>query len=106
MSILAIATYKPKTGRENDFLKLLTNHIPTLHSEKLISSKDNYVMHSKNGTIIEIFEWLSREAVDKAYETQCYGSFWQQIGERADVVSLNSLEETGQPFAGFKIINI
>jgi hypothetical protein len=30
MGIVAIATYRPKPGREHDFLRLLQAHIPTL----------------------------------------------------------------------------
>ena len=104
MGIVAIATYRPKPGKEHDFLRLLQTHIPTLRAQNLICEAPAYTMRSTNGTILEVFEWVSDEAKGKAHESPAVMNCWNQFFPLADIVSLESLEEAKAPFASFERI--
>lgn len=104
MGIIAIATYKPVEGKEGEFLNLLKNHIPTLRKEGLVSDNESLSMQSENGTILEIFEWVSLEAKGKAHESEAVMNIWSRFEGLADIVSLDTLEETKRPFAAFEVI--
>lgn len=86
-------------------MDLLESHIPTLRKEGLVSDKETFSMQSENGTIIEIFEWMSLEAKSRAHESEAVMNIWSRFDGLADIVSLNSLEETSRPFAAFKAIS-
>lgn len=103
-SILAIATYRPKPGKEVVFLELLKKHIPTLRAQGLITDSPAYASRSANGTILEVFEWKSEEAKAKAHENKAVMDCWNQFFGLAEIVTLNSLEETKAPFASFERI--
>ena len=65
MGQFVIVTFKTKTGREEELKKIVLNHVPTLQSIGLATSRPAYIMRSKNGTIVEVFEWVSQEAIAK-----------------------------------------
>lgn len=104
MNLVAIASYKPKAGKENEFLQLLEKHVPTLRDEGLVSNKASYSMRAKDGTIIEVFEWLSSEAKALAHQNARVNAVWGQFFELAELVNLGGLEESTKPFAAFENI--
>jgi len=104
MSIIAIATYRPKDGQEQAFLKLLKSHVPILRKQGLVTKRQAYAMRSANGTIVEVFEWESEQAKRKAHKDPIVMACWNQFFALADLVSLDSLDETKSPFAGFERI--
>ncbi len=104
MSSMAVATYRPKDGQEQEFLKLLKTHVLILRKQGLVSRRQAYAMRSKNGTIIEVFEWVSEQAKRSAHKDPVVMACWNQFFALADLVSLDSLEETKSPFAGFERI--
>jgi quinol monooxygenase YgiN len=105
MGIIAIATYRPKTGQEQAFLKLLKTHMPILRKQKLVTRRQAYAMRSDNGTIIEVFEWVSEQAKLNAHKNAAVMACWNQFFALADIVSLGSLDESKSPFAGFERID-
>jgi quinol monooxygenase YgiN len=101
---IAIALYRPHPGKEEELLKIVDTHIPTLRSENLITSREPMLLQSVDGTLIEIFEWLSAEATDKAHHSPAVMKIWDQMMAVAEMVSLSSLPEAGKPFPNFKAL--
>jgi quinol monooxygenase YgiN len=99
---LAVALYRPHPGKEEELLKIVYTHIPTLRAENLITSREPMLLQSEDGTIIEIFEWLSEAATEKAHHSPAVMKIWDQLMAVAEMVSLSSLPEAGQPFPNFK----
>ena len=104
MSIVAIASYKPRAGMEKKFLRLLKQHMPTLRAEGLISDKSAYLMRSKNGTIIEVFEWKSAKSKSQAHKNERVMALWNQFFPLARTVSIGRLAEFRESFASFEAI--
>jgi len=84
MSLVFMALYRPKTGEENELKEILKVHIPTLRE------------------IIEIAEWKSNEAIEKAHQSENVRSVWNKISSLAELTSLSSLAEAQVPFPNFK----
>ncbi|TVZ41828.1 hypothetical protein P886_1178 [Alteromonadaceae bacterium 2753L.S.0a.02] len=64
---IVIAAFRPKPGKEKHLEKLMTTHLTLLRKENLVSDRESIVMKSKDGTIIEVLEWKSNEAIASAH---------------------------------------
>ncbi len=102
MSQFAIACYRPKLGKEQQLLELVRDHLPTLRAAELVTERPSYIMRAKDGTVIEVFEWKSVEAKDRAHQSAAVGRIWQQMSECADFPPLSDLEEAHVPFPNFE----
>ena len=64
--VCVIVAYRPKSGKEDGLLELVRSRVPTLRQERLVSDRAPTIMRARYGTIIEVSEWKSREAIDAA----------------------------------------
>lgn len=103
--VLSFATYKPKSGKEEDLLELVATHLPTLRKLGLATDQASYIARSQDGSIIEIFEWASGEALRAAHQHPAVAGLWDKMGLLADFLPISSLPESANPFTGFEIIN-
>jgi hypothetical protein len=104
-SVLAIATYKPKAGQQQALYELVKKHLPILRSLELATDRNNYIAKAKDGTIIEVFEWTSLNAVNAAHQHPAVADIWEKMTMIADFAPLSSLSEAQRPFPGFEILN-
>ena len=102
---MAFATYLPKEGKDQVLLDLLRKHLPTLRSLQLATDRQNYLARSENGTIIEVFEWASMNAVRAAHNHPAIIDIWEKIGQLAEIVPMASLQEGAHPFPVFDLLN-
>jgi quinol monooxygenase YgiN len=101
-SYVFMALYRPKEGKAEELKNVLENHIPTLREEGLITSREPLQLQAADGTIIEIAEWNSKEAMEKAHMTPSVQTIWDEISELAELTNLSSLEEANELFPNFK----
>ena len=104
-TVLAFATYKPKEGKEKELLELVKKHIPILHELELATKRSNYIAQSKDGTIIEVFEWTSLNAIHAAHQHPAVSDIWEKMTLIADFLPMSVLAEGQNPFPGFKVLN-
>jgi hypothetical protein len=104
-TVLAFATYKPKAGKEKDLLELVKKHLPILRELELATDRSNYIAQSLDGTVIEVFEWTSINAVRAAHQHPTISDIWEKMTLIADFVPMSTLSEGQKPFPGFAIIN-
>jgi len=100
----SIACYRPKPGKDDELLKLTREHIPILRKEGLVTDRPPYTMRAKDGTIVEVFEWKSSEAIASAHANPEVAKLWERYAAACDYVSLGSLAEAHDMFAGFEPI--
>ena len=72
-----------------------------LRAEKLVKDEDAHVMRASDGTLLEVFEWLSSEAIAKAHANPAVQALWGEFAAVCDYVPLASLSEAHQMFAEF-----
>ncbi len=103
--VVVIVAYRPKPGKENDLVDLVRSRVPTLRKENLVTDRAPTIMRSRDGTIIEVSEWKSREAIDAAHKNPNVLAMWNKFFAVCDCVPLDSLAEAKEMFAGFEPIS-
>ena len=76
MGTISIAAYRPKPGREADLLELTRQHIPVLRGLGLVTDRKPIAMRAADGTIVEVFEWLSADAISHAHSNPVVQAMW------------------------------
>jgi len=79
MGSIAVACYKPRPGKETALLELVAKHLPQLRAEGLVTERTPMVMRCKDGTVVEIFEWVSQEAIAGAHKNQAVLDLWKKF---------------------------
>lgn len=102
--IIVIVAYRPKAGHEEELLAVVRSRVPALRKEGLVTDRTPSIMRARDGTIIEVSEWKSREAIDEAHRNPNVLALWQKFFAVCDCVPLNTVAETAEMFAGFYAI--
>ncbi len=99
-----IVAYRPKPGKEREILDLVRSRVPTLRQEDLVTDRVPTIVRAQDGTIIEVSEWKSREAIEAAHKNPNVLAMWDKFFAICDCVPLNTVAETKEMFAGFEPI--
>jgi len=102
MGEIVIVGYKPKPGKEAELDALMRTHVQRLRDEGLATARESVLMKSLDGTIVEVFEWVSQEAIDSAHLNSNVVEMWGEYSEVSDYVSLGELPEAQYLFAQFE----
>ena len=100
--VIVIVAYRPKSGKEKETLELVRHRVPTLRKEGLVTDRAPTIMRARDGTIIEVSEWKSQEAIDAAHKNPNVLAMWNEFFAVCDCVPLNTLPESAEMFAGFE----
>jgi quinol monooxygenase YgiN len=100
--VIVIVAYRPKPGKENELLNLVRSRVPTLRNEGLVTDRAPTIMRARDGTIIEVSEWKSHEAIDAAHKNPNVLAMWNKFFAICDCVPLKTLAEAQEMFAGFE----
>jgi quinol monooxygenase YgiN len=100
--VIVIVAYRPKSGRQSEALDLVRSRVPTLRRENLVTDRVPTIMQARDGTIIEVSEWKSHEAIDAAHKNPNVLAMWNRFFEVCDCVPLNTVPESAEMFAGFE----
>jgi quinol monooxygenase YgiN len=103
--ICVIVAYRPKSGKERELLELVRERVPTLLKEGLVTDRSPTMMRARDGTIIEVSEWKSRDAIDAAHKNPNVLALWEKFFAVCDCVPLKTLAEAEDMFAGFEPLN-
>jgi quinol monooxygenase YgiN len=104
MGRFVIVAYTPKAGKEQQLLDAVRKHLQVLRDEQLVTDKPAYVMRAGDGTIVEVFEWRSAEAIGQAHGNPAVQALWAEFGEACDYTPLAKLAESHQMFAEFDAV--
>ncbi|MBZ0202721.1 MAG: hypothetical protein K8I03_06870 [Ignavibacteria bacterium] len=105
MGIIVISSYKPKAGKDAELLEVVKSHVPILRELGLATERPVQIMRSANGTIVEVFEWTSPDAIKKAHETPRVHEMWKEFEAVCEYESLSNLDESKHPFSEFTPLN-
>ena len=104
MGIIVIAAYKPKDGKGEELNTLIDTHVGILKSEGLATDRESILMKSADGTIIEVFEWKSKQAIEAAHSNTKVQKMWDKFYQACDFIPLSKLDEAQKMFAEFTTI--
>jgi quinol monooxygenase YgiN len=104
MGRFVIVAYIPKPGKDQQLLAAVRKHLQVLQAEQLVTDRPAYVMRAGDGTIVEVFEWRSAEAIQQAHGNSAVQALWGEFGAACDYTPLASLTEAQQLFAEFEAV--
>ena len=104
MGRFVIAVYRPKAGREERLLAAVRRHTDVLRAEGLISGRPAHAMRAADGTVVEVFEWLSTAAIERAHSNPAVQALWAEFGESCDYVPVGGLGEAQVIFSEFEAL--
>ncbi len=106
MSVMVIVAYRPRPGKEALLLQLTREHVSILRGQGLATDRPAYAMRAADGTIIEVFEWKSKAAIESAHTNPAVLKMWDKYNEACEYVPLNTVKESSDMFAGFEPIDL
>jgi hypothetical protein len=98
---IVIVGYKPKAGKEAALRQLLREHHAMLKSQHLVTDRPPVIMEAKDATIIEVFEWKSKLAIERAHTNPEILKMWAQYAEVCEYIPVAQVEETTKLFSEF-----
>jgi hypothetical protein len=103
---MVIAMFRPKPGRESDLMACMRDHLPVLRGQGLATSRPTTVLRAADGTLLEIFEWVSQAAIDSAHTNKAVLALWERYAACCDYVTLSDLPEAKSMFPGFGLVEL
>jgi quinol monooxygenase YgiN len=101
MGRLVISCYVPKPGRETDLHELLRSHVARLRAEGLATGREPFIAVAADGSIIEVFEWVSEEAIAAAHQNATFRALWDEYEDVCTYIPFAQLPEAADLFPGF-----
>ena len=102
MGSISVACYKPRPGCEQALLELVRNHLPPLRDLGLITDRASIAMRAADGTIVEIFEWVSQEAIAGAHQNPAVIDLWKRFEAVCTYQTPSNLPEFQKMFSHFE----
>jgi hypothetical protein len=97
-SVTMLVTYVPKPGKDEDLLRLVRQHWPTLRRLDLVTATPGRVWRgtdkrSGRSSYIEMFEWKEETSSDTAHQTPEVMAVWESMGPILEDMNLTRLEQ-------------
>ena len=102
MGRFVIAAFKPKPGRHAGLAAVVRKHWQVLNDEGLVTERVRHAMQAADGTVLEVFEWRSAEAIEHAHHNAAVLALWAEFDAVCEYVPLASLAEAQHPFSEFE----
>ena len=102
---VVVVVYKPLPGREKELEKIVSKHYDILNKENLVTERLPIVMRSGDGSIIEIFEWRSAEAIESAHSNAQVLRLWNEFNAVCTYETPLSVGEFHNLFSEFEPVN-
>jgi len=101
MARIVIAAFKPKPGCEAALRAAVAKHWQFLQEQGLVTERPRIAMRAADGTLLEVFEWRSPEAIAQAHENPAMLALWAEFEAACEYVPLAGLAEAAHPFSEF-----
>ena len=104
MGRMVIVGYRPKAGQQAALEAVVTKHRGVLRHEALVSEHRPQVMRAADGTVVEVFEWLSAQSIERAHNNAAVQALWSEFAAVCDIVPVGLLAEARQLFSEFEAL--
>jgi len=106
MGNMVIALFRPKPDKAADLMACMRDHLPVLRAQGLATDRPSVVLRAVDGTLLEIFEWVSQDAIDAAHGNPAVLALWQRYAACCEYVTLGALAEAKTMFPGFALVEM
>jgi hypothetical protein len=104
MGSISVACYKPQPGCEEALLALVREHLPPLRAAGLVTDRESIVMRTGDGTVVEVFEWVSKEAIAGAHTNPVVLNLWKRFEAVCSFETPSNIAEFQNMFAHFEAV--
>jgi len=101
MGEYVIAVYTPKAGKHDELLSVMRDHVPELRALGYVTHNPWTKLRASDGTMLEIFEWASTEAVHKAHQDPKVHALWGRFAACSDITTLAKCPWSATEFPHF-----
>lgn len=101
MGRVVIACYRPKDGCRDQLRVLMNEHVNILRSQGLVTDRAPILMEAVDGSLVEVFEWLSKDAIKSAHSNPIVLEMWEQHARVCTYIPVADLAESSQLFSEF-----
>jgi hypothetical protein len=101
---LALAAYRPRPEREDDFLVFLHEELALLRRRGHVTERRAQVMRAPKGELLVVLEWSTDHAVDDAHADSDVLAVWDRKAELAEYIAPAALSGSDIPFARWPVI--
>lgn len=98
---IVIVGYKPFPGKVNELHTLMKKHVDILRKEGLASDREAIIMTTPGGTVIEVFGWKSKEAIEAAHSNVAVQKLWGEYAEVCEYIPVGHMQELQNLFSEF-----
>jgi hypothetical protein len=84
-----------KYAADQDALHSLSVHVRRC-TQGLVTDRPSIVMQAEDGTVIEVFEWASKQAINDAHSNSEVQQMWAEYAEVCEYVPASSVAEIKQ----------
>ena len=67
----------------------------------MATARESITMRAKDNKIIEVFEWVSKDAIESAHKNVAVLELWQKFAEVCDFTTISQVIESQQMFSEF-----
>jgi hypothetical protein len=109
LGVVVLAIYRPKPGKDAELLGCIRDHMPILRSQHLITDRKPIVGRAgppHDGTIIEVFEWKSEQAIDEAHRNAEVMKLWDRFHACCEYIAPADAPGCDKPFPNFEAIDL
>lgn len=106
MGVIVICVFRPKPGKDKQLVELIRSHVPFLRSLGLATPRVPIVGRAGDGSIVEVFEWESEDAVNSAHEHPAVRALWKRFEALCTYETLGSLAESAAPFPNLEPVDL
>lgn len=106
MGVIVISAYRPKPGKDAKLLEAVKTHVPILRELGLATERNVIAMKAKDGTILEVFEWVSQDAIKAAHHNPRVHKMWGEFESCCEYIKLIDVAECTGLFAEFTPIEL
>lgn len=103
---MVIACFRPKRGKEEALVELVKTHLPILRAEGLVGDDPALAGRAKDGVIVEVFCWLSEDAIATAHENEAVAALWGKFGAVCDYTTIRDVEGAGDLFTPLEPLDL
>jgi hypothetical protein len=101
MGRIVIACYRPKPGQREGLRQLVRDHVATLRSRRLVTDRPPITMEGSDGTVVEVFEWVSPASIEAAHQDPSVQEMWGRFNEVCDYIPVSQVAEASLMFSEF-----
>lgn len=105
MGIVVMACFRPNKGKQDEVNELLAHNLALLRAKGLVTRRELVTLKAEDGTLVELFEWVSRRALARAEKDDEIQRLWQKFAGISQFVPIAALAEAQQAFSAFEVLD-